>query len=369
MGSMTVAVSWSGYFNKLLKMFGIKLPDWLTTDPASYTGEGFSMNLPAFLIVLFVISILIKGTKSAANANNFIVILKVSAVIFVIIAGAFFINTDNWVPFIPEVTQIVDKAGTHQAYGVGGIVSGAAAIFFAYVGFDAVSTQAGEAINPKKDVPFAIIVSLLVCTVLYILVSLVLTGMMSYQDFNPLGKYPEAIKAPVAYAFDIAGQAWAGYIITIAATIGLISVLMVMIMGQSRIFLGMSKDGLIPSVFSKINPLSGTPKTNLMILGGFIAVVAAFTPINKLADMTSFGTLFAFTMVCIAVWILRVKQPGLERTFKVPALPVIAVCGILINTYLMINLSLDAQLLSLGWLAIGVLVYFIYGKRNSKLNK
>jgi APA family basic amino acid/polyamine antiporter len=200
-------------------------------------------------------------------------------------------------------------------------------------------------------------------------VSLVLTGMMSYQDFNPLGKYPEAIKAPVAYAFDIAGQAWAGYIITIAATIGLISVLMVMIMGQSRIFLGMSKDGLIPSVFSKINPLSGTPKTNLMILGGFIAVVAAFTPINKLADMTSFGTLFAFTMVCIAVWILRVKQPGLERTFKVPALPVIAVCGILINTYLMINLSLDAQLLSLGWLAIGVLVYFIYGKRNSKLNK
>jgi APA family basic amino acid/polyamine antiporter len=182
-----------------------------------------------------------------------------------------------------------------------------------------------------------------------------------------MGKYPEAIKAPVAYAFDIAGQAWAGYIITIAATIGLISVLMVMIMGQSRIFLGMSKDGLIPSVFSKINPISGTPRTNLMILGGFIAVVAAFTPINKLSDMTSFGTLFAFTMVCVAVWILRVKQPGLERTFKVPFLPVIAVCGILINTYLMVNLSHDAQLLSLGWLAIGILVYFLYGKRNSNL--
>jgi len=328
MGSMTVAVSWSGYFNKLLKMFGIKLPDWLTTDPASYAGDGFSMNLPAFLIVIFVIAILIKGTKSAANANNFIVILKVSAVIFVVIAGAFFINFDNWSPFVPPVTEIVDKAGTHQAYGYGGIISGAAAIFFAYVGFDAVSTQAGEAINPKKDVPFAIIVSLLVCTLLYILVSLVLTGMMNYQDFNPMGKYPEAIKAPVAYAFDIAGQAWAGYIITIAATIGLISVLMVMIMGQSRIFLGMSKDGLIPSVFSKINPLSGTPRTNLMILGGFIAVVAAFTPINKLSDMTSFGTLFAFTMVCVAVWILRVKQPELERTFRVPFLPVIAICGI-----------------------------------------
>ncbi len=140
-------------------------------------------------------------------------------------------------------------------------------------------------------------------------------------------------------------------------------------MGQSRIFLGMSKDGLIPSVFSKINPISGTPKTNLMILGGFIAIVAAFTPISKLAEMTSFGTLFAFTMVCVAVWILRVKQPGLERTFKVPALPVIAVCGILINTYLMINLSKDAQMLSLGWLAIGILIYFLYGKRNAKLGK
>lgn len=369
MGSMTVAVSWSGYFNKLLKMFGIKLPEWLTTDPASYTGEGFSMNLPAFLIVLFVISILIKGTQSAAKANNMIVILKVSAIIFVIIAGAFFINIENWTPFVPEAAQIVEKETTHNAYGFTGIISGAAAIFFAYVGFDAVSTQAGEAKNPKKDVPFAIIASLLICTLLYILVSLVLTGMMNYTDFNPLGKYPDAIKAPVAYAFDIAGQAWAGYIITIAATVGLISVLMVMIMGQSRIFLGMSKDGLIPQVFSKINPISGTPKTNLMILGGVIAIVAAFTPINKLADMTSFGTLFAFTMVCIAVWILRVKQPNIERTFKVPALPVIAVCGILINTYLMINLSKDAQMLSLGWLAIGVVVYFLYGKRNAKLGK
>jgi APA family basic amino acid/polyamine antiporter len=369
MGSMTVAVSWSGYFNKLLKMFGLHLPDWLTNDPGSYTGEGFSMNLPAFCIVIFVISILIKGTQSAAKANNLIVMLKVSAVLFVIIAGAFFINTANWHPFIPDATSIVDAAGqSHEAYGIKGVISGAAAIFFAYVGFDAVSTQAGEAINPKKDVPFAIITSLLVCTFLYILVSLVLTGMMNYDDFNPLGKYPEAIKAPVAYAFDIAGQAWAGYVVTIAATVGLISVLMVMIMGQSRIFLGMSKDGLIPPVFSKIHGVSGTPKTNLLILGAVIAVVAAFTPINKLADMTSFGTLFAFTMVCIAVWILRKRQPELNRPFKVPFLPVIATCGILINTYLMINLSIDAQILSLGWLVIGVFIYFIYGKRKAKLN-
>jgi APA family basic amino acid/polyamine antiporter len=369
MGSMTVAVSWSGYFNKLLKMFGLHLPDWLTCDPASYTGEGFSMNLPAFCIVLLVISILIKGTQGAAKANNLIVMLKVSAVLFVIIAGAFFINTANWHPFVPDATTIVDAAGkSHEAYGVKGIISGAAAIFFAYVGFDAVSTQAGEAINPKKDVPFAIITSLLVCTFLYILVSLVLTGMMNYSDFNPMGKYPEAIKAPVAYAFDIAGQSWAGYIVTIAATVGLISVLMVMIMGQSRIFLGMSKDGLIPPVFSKIHGVTGAPKTNLLILGGVIAVVAAVTPINKLADMTSFGTLFAFTMVCIAVWILRKKQPELIRPFKVPFLPVIAICGIVINTYLMVNLSIEAQMLSLGWLVVGVFIYFLYGKRKAKLN-
>ncbi|WP_390455496.1 APC family permease [Chryseobacterium sp. Alg-005] len=370
MGSMTVAVSWSGYFSKLLKMFGLHLPTWLTTDPQTYWAsgnEGFSMNLPAFLIVLFVISILIRGTKGAAKANNFIVILKVSAIIFVIIAGAFFINPENWTPFIPEATTITENGVSHSAYGVAGVVAGASAIFFAYVGFDAVSTQAGEAINPKKDVPFAIIASLVICTLLYILVSLVLTGMMHYTDFNPLGKYPDAIKAPVAYAFDIAGQAWAGYIITIAATVGLISVLMVMIMGQSRIFLGMSKDGLIPATFAKVNPETGVPTKNLIILGIVISVIASLTPINDLAHMTSFGTLFAFTMVCVAVWVLRVKEPNLQRNFKVPALPIIACLGIAINIYLIINLSKEAQMYSLAWLVIGFIIYFLYSKKHSKL--
>ena len=370
MGSMTVAVSWSGYFTKFLHMFGIHLPNWLTTDPQTFAaagGTGFSMNLPALLIVLFVISILVRGTKGAAKANNFIVILKVSAIIFVIIAGLFFINVENWTPFIPEPTVITENGVSHEAYGYAGVVAGASAIFFAYVGFDAVSTQAGEAINPKKDVPFAIITSLVICTILYILVSLVLTGMMHYTDFNPLGKYPDAIKAPVAYAFDIAGQAWAGYIITIAATVGLISVLMVMIMGQSRIFLGMSKDGLIPKTFSKVNAATGVPRKNLMILGAVISVVAAFTPINDLAHMTSFGTLFAFTMVCVAVWMLRVKQPNLPRSFRVPFLPVIAILGILINVYLIINLSIEAQTYSFIWLLIGIVIYFLYSKKHSNL--
>lgn len=369
MGSMTVAVSWSGYFNKMLKIFGLHLPAYLTSDPVSYAGEGFAINLPAFVIVLLVTLLLVKGTTEAAKTNNLIVVLKVSAVLFVIITGAFFVNIDHWSPFIPAPAMVNEGGVMKEAYGVKGIISGAAAIFFAYVGFDAVSTQAGEAINPKKDIPFAIIVSLLACSALYIMVSLVLTGMMHYTDFNPAGKYPDAIKAPVAYAFEVAGQSWASHIITIAATVGLISVLMVLMMGQSRIFLGMSKDGLIPKFFSDIHATRKTPAKNLMLIGIAVAVVAALTPINKLADMTSFGTLFAFTMVCVAVWVLRIKEPNLQRNFKVPALPLVAILGISINLYLIYNLSKEAKELSLGWLAFGILVYFLYGIKHSKLHK
>ena len=371
MGSMTVAVSWSGYFNKFLHLFSLELPKYLTQDPKSFAaagGQGFSMNLPATIIVLLVTALLIKGTKEAAKANNIIVVLKVSAVLFVIIVGAFCIHAANWDPFIPPVTQVLREGKLEDAYGWNGIFSGAAAIFFAYVGFDAVSTQAGEAINPKKDVPFAIVASLLVCTVLYILVSLVLTGMMNYHDFNPAGKYPDAIKAPVAYAFQIANMPWASYIVTIAATVGLISVLMVMMLGQSRIFLGMSKDGLIPKFFSELHPVNKTPYKNTIFIGVIVALVAGLTPISTLADMTSFGTLFAFSMVCVAVWILRIKEPNLPRSFKVPALPVIAVLGVIINSFLMIKLSTDAKTLSAYWLLLGVVIYFLYSKKNSKLN-
>lgn len=369
MASMAVSVSWSGYFTKFLKMFGIYLPDYLTTDPVSYTGEGFSINLPAFVIVLLITALLIKGTKEAAKTNNFIVILKTTAVIFVVIVGAFYIVPENWMPFIPEQRMIEQTNGTMApAYGFQGIISGAAAIFFAYIGFDAVSTQAGEAINPKKDVPFAIITSLLICTALYIMVSLVLTGMMHYSDFDPLGKYPEAIKAPVAYAFEIAGKHWASNIVTIAATIGLISVVMVMMMGQSRIFIGMSKDGLIPKFFGELHPTTKTPYKGIILLGLIVATVSALTPISTLAHMTSFGTLFAFTMVCIAVWIMRKRQPNLERPFKVPAYKLIVILGVVINIGLIITLDKLALVLSGFWLVLGLIVYFAYSKKNSKLN-
>ncbi|MDO4224842.1 MAG: amino acid permease [Bergeyella zoohelcum] len=372
MASMTVAVSWSGYFGKFLKMFGLTLPNWLTNDPKTFEalgGSSFSVNLPAMLIVLLVVFILTRGTKEAAKANNLIVLLKVSTIIFVIVAGAFFVVPDNWLPFIPEAKTITENGVSHEAYGYAGVIAGASAIFFSYVGFDAVSTQAGEAINPKKDIPFAIIVSLISCTFLYILVTLVLTGMMNYTDFNPLGKYPDAIKAPVAYAFDIAGQPWASYLITIAATVGLVSVLIVMITGQSRIFLGMSKDGLIPKIFSKVDEKTGVPRENLWIIGIIVSIVAGLTPINELAHMTSFGTLFAFAMVCISVWLLRVKQPNLERAFRVPALPLIAGLGIIINLYLIFNLSKEAKIYSVIWLLIGLIVYFLYSIKHSKLQK
>lgn len=369
MASMAVSVSWSGYFTKFLDMLGIVLPAYLISDPITYKGEGFAMNLPAFIIVLLVTAILVKGTKEAASTNNILVILKTTAIIFVIIVGAFYVVPENWIPFIPEETMIKQPNGEMaSAYGFQGVISGAAAIFFAYIGFDAVSTQAGEAINPKKDVPFAIIASLLICTVLYILVSLVLTGMMHYTDFNPLGKYPEAIKAPVAYAFEIAGKHWASNIITIAATVGLISVIMVMMMGQSRIFIGMSKDGLIPKFSGELHPKTKTPYKGIILLGLIVATVSALTPISTLAHMTSFGTLFAFTMVCIAVWIMRKKQPNIDRPFRVPAYKLIVILGVVINIGLIITLDKLALILSGIWIFLGLIIYFLYSKNHSKLN-
>lgn len=365
MGAMTVAVSWSGYFNKLIGLVGLSIPSWLKNDPFSYTEGGFAVNLPAFIIVWFVTSVLVKGIKEAAGANNIIVILKLAAVLFVIIVGAFFVIPENWFPFIPDAKDIAGENGQmHSAYGIGGIFSGAAAVFFAYIGFDAVSTQAGEAIDPKKDMPFAIIVSLLVCTVLYIAVALVLTGMINYNDI-----VGDALKAPVAAAFEKAGQPWAVFIITTAATVGLISVMLVMMLGQTRVFLGMAKDGLLPTFFKDIHPEFKTPYKSTILVGFVVSVVAAFTPIGLLGDMTSFGTLFAFAMVCGAVWLLRIREPQLQRGFKVPALPLIATLGIGTNLFLIVNLNSLAQMLAMAWLVIGVVVYFAYGKGNSNLEK
>lgn len=357
MGATTVAVAWSGYFSKLLKLFHIHIPDWLNNDPVTYGSMAF--NVPAFIITWIVTAILVKGIKEAANTNNLIVILKVAVVLFVIIVGAFFVDTQNWTPFIPE--RYVDESGQGH-FGWSGVMTAATIVFFAYIGFDAVSTQAGEAINPKKDVPFAIIASLIICTLLYILVSLVLTGMVPYSSLD--------LKAPVASAFSGAGINWATYLITIAATAGLTSVMLVMMLGQTRIFLGMAKDGLLPkSLFGAIHPVYKTPWRSTILVGGVVSIVAALTPIERVSEMCSMGTLLAFAMVSAAVLILRVKEPNLERPYKTPFIYFVAPMGVLFNLFLMTQVRINTWYAFVVWGSLGILVYFAYSQKNSNLNQ
>jgi APA family basic amino acid/polyamine antiporter len=367
MGATTVAVAWSGYFEKLLHQFNIHPPLWLMNDPitaaekaaaAGMAAPSISFNLPALLITWVVTSILVKGIKEAAKTNNLIVILKVAVVLFVIFVGFFFINTENYTPFIPE--RVIDASGKGH-FGWSGVITAATIVFFAYIGFDAVSTQAGEARNPKKDVPFAIVMSLVICTILYIIVSLVLTGMVKYNQLD--------LKAPVASAFEGVGMPWATVLITVAAVAGLTSVMLVMMLGQTRIFLGMAKDGLLPKgIFGKIHPTFKTPYISTLLVGLVVSIVAAVTPIDKVSEMCSMGTLLAFAMISIAVVILRVKQPFLERPFKTPLLYFVGPAGALFNFGLMYFVRPDTWVAFIIWSTLGIIIYFLYSRRKSNLN-
>jgi APA family basic amino acid/polyamine antiporter len=370
MGATTVAVAWSGYFVKLLHIFHLDIPIYLCNDLATATEKclaagmeapSFAFNLPAFLITWVVTAILIKGIKEAASTNNIIVIVKIAVVLFVIIVGAFYINTENWSPFIPERISVTAEDGTQSfKFGFGGVLTAATIVFFAYIGFDAVSTQAGEAINPKKDVPFAIVASLIICTVLYILVSLVLTGMVKYDQLDKA--------APVASAFSGIGINWAVFIITLAATAGLTSVMLVMMLGQTRIFLGMAKDGLLPGFFRTLHPSFKTPHKSTFLVGLIISLVAALTPIDKVSEMCSMGTLLAFAMVCVAVMILRKKKPELERPYRTPAVYLVGTLGVCFNIFLMCFVRKETWIAFCVWGVIGIIVYFLYSRRNSNLN-
>ncbi|RYE14568.1 MAG: amino acid permease, partial [Sphingobacteriales bacterium] len=309
-------------------------------------------------IVWVVSFILIRGIKESVRTNNIIVSIKVAAVLFVVVAGFSYINMANWQPFIPA--KVVDSAGVSH-FGLSGVVTAAGIVFFAFIGFDAVSTQAQESINPTKDIPFAIISSLIICTVLYILVSLTITGMVKYDTLD--------LGAPVASAFSAVGLNWASLLITIAAVVGLISVMLVMLLSQTRIFLNMAKDGLLPAkVFAAIHPRFKTPWKSTMLLGAVASIVAALTPIEKATKMTSIGTLFAFAMICAAVFILRKKQPGLARPFKVKYLPFVAIAGVLFNVFLMFSLDGETWMRLLVWSVVGIAVYFLYSAKHSNLN-
>jgi APA family basic amino acid/polyamine antiporter len=372
-GSATVANGWSGYFQSVIVKLGIVLPTALAGPPiiydpgtGSFMATGGVVNLFAVLIVAIVTAILVKGISESAKFNTSIVFLKLMAVLFVIFVGAFYIKPENWHPFAPYGYSGLSFFGAHIAGQTDaggqplGMLAGAAIIFFAYIGFDSVSTHAEEARNPRKDVPIGIIASLIICTVLYIAVVAVLTGMVSYKLINE--------NAGVSDAFKQAGLPWAETIIAAAGVAGITSVLLVMMLSAPRVMLAMARDGMLPqSFFSAVHPKFRTPWKSTILVGVFVAVMAGFLPIDALLHLTNIGTLLAFVIVCTAVLIMRRTHPNVERPFKAPLFPFVPIMGILCCLMLMFSLPAANWWRLIIWLAIGMVIYILYGRKHSVL--
>jgi basic amino acid/polyamine antiporter, APA family len=359
----TVSIAWSQYLNSLL---GGAIPYQWCHGPMETSVDGIQgiVNIPAMVILLIVTLILIKGMQESAMINAVIVFIKVSIVLVFIALGWGFINEANYTPFV-----IPDGMAGHEGWnrhGWGGILGGAGIVFFAFIGFDAVSTAAQEAKNPKRDMPIGILGSLAICTLLFVLFSHVLTGMANWQEFKIAGK-----EASVVYAINkyMIGYEWLATLITVAILAGFTSVILVMLMGQSRVFFSMSKDGLVPKVFSDLHPKFRTPYKSNLILFLCVLPFAGFLPESLVGNLTSFGTLFAFVLVCAGIWVMRIKNPDTPRPFKTPLVPLIPILGALICTALIIGLDSQTQMMAAGWLVIGLIVYFSYGIKNSVLRK
>lgn len=351
-GAATVAVTWSGTIASILGDFGIHIPQALLASP--FDPMPGTINLIAVVIVVAISTILIIGVQESARFNAFIVFIKVAVVILFIVIGYFYINRANYHPFVPP------NAGKFGAFGWTGVLAGAGQIFFAYIGFDAVSTAAQEAKNPKRDMPIGIIGSLLICTVLYILYSFVLTGVVNYKELN--------VTAPLAVAVDrMRGVPWVGELMKVGSLLGLTSVILVMLLGQSRVFFSMSRDGLLPGLFSDVHPRFRTPWHSNLLLMVFVSIGAAFIPLTQLGNLTSIGTLFAFVLVCLGVIIMRRTDPDLPRPFKAPMVPLFPILGVLVNLLLMFSLGGLTWTAFLTWMAIGLIVYFGYGRTHSHL--
>jgi len=382
-GAATVASGWSGYFVSLLQQLHIQLPMQFTTTYGNvlveYHGKWFPLaslppgvsdaglphvtgvfNLVAFLSILVVTTVLVVGIKESANLNSAIVIVKLGIVgIFLFLGIGFLLHHPsltavNWHPFIPP-------RNAQGQYGLLGITGGAASVFFAYIGFDAVSTAAQEAKNPQRDMPIGILGSLVVCTILYILVSLTLTGLVNYKALN--------VADPVAMGIDVTGVSWGSLLVKIGAVFGLGTVMLVMLLGQSRVFFSMSKDGLLWPWASSIHPRFRTPWISTIVVGIIVAFLPAVLPIDKLSKLVNMGTLLAFGIVCAGVWILRVRQPDLPRPFKTPLVPLVPILGILGSLYLMFSLPLLTWEVLIGWLILGMAIYFGYSVKHSKVQK
>lgn len=383
----TVAVGWSGYVVSFLHDFGINIPPQLSAATGTVminipemgwkaetaqllqhlAEKGIAVdtlehitaiiNVPAMAVVAIIAVLLVIGIKESANFNNIMVIVKVAVIILFIAIGFFFVKNENWVPFIPKNT------GEWGHFGWSGILRGAGVIFFAYIGFDAVSTAAQETKNPQRDMPIGIMGSLGISTILYILVAIVLTGIVSYATLN--------VADPIAVGVNAMGSSmfWLRPIIKMAAIAGLSSVVLVMLMGQPRIFFAMSKDGLLPPVYSKVHPKFKTPYVSTIITCSVAMVIAGTMPISLLGELVSIGTLLAFAIVCISIIVLRKTQPDAPRPFKTPWVPVVPVLGALVCFYLMASLPLDTWIRLFIWMAIGFLIYFLYGKNHSKVRR
>jgi APA family basic amino acid/polyamine antiporter len=370
-GSATVATGWSGYFQNVLAKIGVVLPATLRESPWRYdvtTGgfvsTGSLVNLPAIVIVAILTVVLVKGIQESANFNATMVGIKLAAVLFVIVVGAFFINGANWHPFAPYGWTGVNIFGNHIAGQTDpggaplGMLAGAAIIFFAYIGFDSVSTHTEEAKNPQRDVPIGIVASLIICTVLYIAVVAVLTGMVKYDQLD--------INAPVSLAFKTVGIGWAEALIAIAGVAGITSVMLVMMLSAPRVFLAMARDGLVPRhFFGDVHPKFRTPWRSTILIGLFVMIMAGFLPIDALLHLTNIGTLLAFVIVCAAVLIMRRRYPDAPRPFRCPWVPVVPILGILSCSLLMFSLP-TANWWRLGiWLALGLMIYVFYGRHHS----
>jgi basic amino acid/polyamine antiporter, APA family len=366
-GAATVGISWSRYLVKFLEGFNIVLPHNLTVGP----WEGGMINLPAVGIIVLMSLLLMKGTKESATVNAIIVVLKVSVVLVFIILGWQYINNDNLNPYLIPATE-----PGHEGFfehGWGGIIRAAAIVFFAYIGFDAVSTAAQEAKNPRKDMPWGILGSLAICTILYILFAHVLTGVTSYKNFAgqdgiaPVALAIEKMGHPDAMGIVQPDYPWLNRAILVAILGGYSSVILVMLMGQSRVFYSMSKDGLIPKIFSAINPKTQTPATSNLLFMILVSLFAAFIPARVVGEMTSIGTLFAFILVCAGIWVMRKKMPDLPRAFRTPLVPLVPILGIVTCLFMMVFLPADTWIRLLLWMLIGLDIYLVYGVKNSHL--
>jgi APA family basic amino acid/polyamine antiporter len=368
-GAATVGIAWSEYLNNLLvHVFNVSpIPyEWCHSPfESSVSGVNGIANLPALFIVCLLSLLLIKGTQESAFVNGIIVITKVAIVILIIIFGWGFINSANHVPYIPEPTKYTDPEGlTHNFGGLWGILGAAGTVFFAFIGFDAVSTAAQETKNPKTAMPIGILGSLAICTVLYILFAHVLTGLAPVEFFRTNGKEASVVAAIQAF---MPGYEWLAKLVTVAILAGFSSVILVMLLGQSRVFYSMSKDGLLPKIFSDLHPKYKTPyKANLIILV-LVALFAGFVPGNVVGDMTSIGTLFAFILVCFAVIVLRKTEPNLHREFKTPWVPFVPILGIVVCALMILGLHWTNWVRLIGWLAIGFVIYFTYSRKHSHL--